>query len=113
MTTPTPAAQKAAQAIAEQLSRTGWNIEDREKLQYAAIIDREMNQWQDISTAPLNEPVLGALKTDDGYEFEVMKWTGTAWQGTSDCEPFFCRPYYCEPTHWQPLPSPPPCTAKP
>jgi hypothetical protein len=74
------------------------------KQEAAAKAERE---WRPMSEAPKDAVILAALKTDEGYDFETIKWTGRAWQAVNDCEPFFCRPYYCEPSHWQPLPPPP------
>jgi hypothetical protein len=68
--------------------------------------------WQPIETAPKDVAILGLLKTDDGYDYEVMKWTVNVWQATNDCEPFCCRSWYCEPTHWMPLPTPPLCATQ-
>ncbi len=64
--------------------------------------------WKPIETAPKDQEFLAAVKTDEGYTFEVAALTDHgAVQATNDCEPFFCRSWYCEATHWMPLPEPP------
>lgn len=57
MTTPTPAAQKAAEAIAK--CAVEWNRNNHGGrgykeaiMDFAAIIEREMNQWRPISEVP-------------------------------------------------------------
>lgn len=117
MTTPTPAAQKAAQAIAEQLSRTGWNIEDRETLQYAAIIDREMNQWQDIATAPKDGTQIDVYAGYRGRIPDVywMKGDWCEW-GLDSMGCMSTVKIDAVATHWMPKPQIPPlcpATAKP
>lgn len=58
-------------------------------------------QWQDISTAPKDGPILGYA---EGV-YTVVKWCGSYWSLT------VCGAYAGDgewwPTHWMPLPAPP------
>lgn len=117
--TPTPAAQKAADVVAysanlHRLHRTPRALRQKTR-EIAAIIDREMNQWQDIATAPKDgTPILAAYDpTIYGIlPVIIVTWRKHEWK--ENCEGWFPdsleSPHHV--THWKPLPAPP-CTAKP
>lgn len=86
----TPAAQKAAKAIVEYVKTAKKAGSEEEGIKaLAAIIDRELNQWQDIATAPKDGEYF--ISYDDFHHFIIfdMKYSengtlmtgGTRWSG--------------------------------
>lgn len=111
MTTPTPAAQKAAQMIEA--------LEARDCPGYveaiAAIIDREMNQWIPIADAPRDRtwivgmwPSVEDRAGETGERQEVVRFEPNfqIWEN-------FDYETFTEPTHFRYIIPPCPATAKP
>lgn len=107
--TPSEQAMRAAEAINSLLENAGACSLPKSYISHiAAIIDKEVGGWRDVSTAPKDGTPIWAYWCDDQVR---MQWLNTegyhGWIFSDQDMPDMC-PDPMPPTHWMPLP-PPPC----